>query len=450
MIPVGISRIPPQRLVAPPKKVAVGLLNMNDMMIGKTSDGGTVIQSKTNSLDSANGAYLANRYITTQSSYSGCYGSSSQIVDFRMTGSGAGVQLNTLSSYDLELGIQNTDGANALRILPTPYHFSRIELVIKGEVVDSYTTGRQTEMSILRRMPQREFQSVYPMLGYVDTAFTTTGVTIAAATIQYFRLPIKYLFPWLSKPILQGISAEIIFRFHFNPGNSVYYSTSASTGITLSSARVLLTGHILDADSQSLLIKASRSSTTYIPAMYSMYRSNNFGAIAANGTISRYTMQQDGWMAGVFIDLVDNATTTEDQITNLVGFQQYHLYDSNGQQINVQNVTSNEVYSNNAMIWGKSVPSSIFPVTVAIGTVTGASALRYPDAGPAQYFCDDYYNIFANINRYGSMKFNGQEQFDVQMGSGGATNLVINFYFDMLAIVTQWPGGDIDYGLYKS
>lgn len=411
-----------------------------------TSDKMKVIS--TAAFDGTNtGAFLAERQFQTQSSYAGALGSSVVQVDFDMT-SVTSTDLVSFMTYDLEMTIQNNDGANPLLLLPAVYTINQLQCLIDGKAVITFTSPRQIEHRMLGSLPQREFETSYSLYGYPNADFATTGFTVAAGANQKFRVPMHHIIGFLKQlPAIQTVTSKVTFRFFFNTGIAYRFSTLGnSTSLTVTDMKMIITGHVMAPGASAVLDSAISEAGVIVPAIFPQSTTHTFGPVGANGNTSKFTLNQSGWLAQLAVDLyATQQVNAEDIIQDLTGYQQFTFYDANGQPLNVSSTYNYQMYALNSHIYGMSSPPVVLPRTVASGNAVGYSSAQYVDVGPNLPFCDEIVAILDDTKRFGSFNLKGPEQIQIQAPSTGYTNLNVQIFFDFLATVQQFPNGKLQF-----
>ena len=204
-------------------------------------------------------------------------------------------------------------GAGNLYLTPTPYWFSRIEILYNSQVVESvepYDVATET----VSYLTDQEFKNVYASMNYGSDAGFGPAIALAANTPQTFNF---YLPLWASflncQPFIRGFKDAWRVRVTF--ANSIVASSNASgtlttaTGVTVALNNMYLyttEAQVSDAASAGLEA-AHRSGIIYRSIIRNKFATNE-ATIAAGSVYNRVLTTFSTDSAGLLAYVISNSS----------------------------------------------------------------------------------------------------------------------------------------------
>lgn len=364
---------------------------------------------------------------------------SENFIDFQIAGTGAQVAFDYYNKIFLEVTVLNGSGASALTVPPAWYMFSRIEMRVQDNPVKTYSYAQQMEDWFFSVCPRMEFQSSYELLGYpVDDFSSVAGFAIPASSSQTFFIPLHYLFTELVEGIpLAAIVTPITLRFYFNQGSGYYFSTSASTSLSVSTARIIASGQQLDGVGRTALTAMAKGSVIQVPCIQPQVRPFTFGAVTAGTSSGTVLSNVQGACAEFSMWLYTNGNPSTPQgKLGTTTYSEFIFNNQAGQLVNTGARTQQELftyfiesYGKEMVVYPQSIPSSTTPT------------LRYVDQGPRLSFCQHIVPTKRSLVRHGSFSLKGYETVQVTAPAGGyADARGLGFYYILAQFVVDAVG----------
>lgn len=444
---MSLAGVGPAQIAPSSDLIAASILSANGQKFvkGKPGTRPTITTARIAEGGTTSGSFLVEQAISTSTGPQGTLGSSIQMIDFIIAGTGAGSGIDIWNRYALEFTVAETGGNDDALVMPSAYAFDHIDLLFSsGTAVTTLQNGRHIEDSYLCKMNLEEWNSNYNLYGYSDPDFATAatnGFTIAAGTTQRFQLPLDLLYAWVKKiPYLGAVTTTVTLRFWTAQSSRYLYAASVSKTVTMKDIKVVVAGHRLLAGASDAIAMATRSTKTVIPSIFPIARSYNVGPVGADGLSSQITLNESGFTFRMMCDIYNAPPGAgETQITYLREYQQAIFRDIG------QTIVNN--YASYASQWGTLAaklfsnvsPTPLFPLTIWTGTIGGASQVvtaEYPDLGFNYCFCDKIVDILRDETRHGSYRLRKTETLEIQATSAGYTNLLVYVYFQKAASVT--------------
>jgi hypothetical protein len=402
-----------------------------------TVDGVPAILPTNSSTMLFGGVYEQSVTIQSPQGFSGVFLSSDTYTDFQIAGSGAASQVDFFDSMYLEFTVQNNDGANALKLPPAWYAFASIWLQVNGNQMAQYNSGQQLEDMYAKRAALIDHNHSYAQLGYPDATFAATGITIAASGSRTFLVPIHYLFPEWMKLDLAWIKDNVTLRFYWNAAAGYYWSTSASTTMSLTKLQIIAIGPQLAGEGSASLRAAGAASVVKIPCIIPQNRTFNLGALTATPSGNQITNLM-GALSQVRMWVYDSPPTTPQgkQVTDT--FDSWIFNSASGTPINQGNFFQYEVLQWQSKHYGKWM--RVLPQSVG-SSVAGAEVLKYIDQGPSISFCKEIASVVMNTSRHGAYSAVGSESISI---TGTYANGYVLAFFDVLGFV-RIANGNVSY-----
>lgn len=387
------------------------------------------------------GLFQTSSQLITLNNISSVLKASMQMLEFPIFGpQSTGYNFDVLNKLELEVTVQNTDGANTMSYLNMFNMLQRVELVINGTSVKEFNNCPMTIESLFHAVcPQREFIATAAQMGYGDAVFSTNGTPIPAASEQVFRLNLTHLFSELTAgyPCVM-VTDKVSLRVYFNPGAEWLISTSAANtaDINVSNVQCIAHGQKLTPPALSDLIASTAGKLLSIPCVLSIFYDYNLGAISAAGS-GRIPIQFAGPILGFqqWLYGAGSPTTPEGRYTGLSSYGEFFFYNSTGTLLNTVNTTKSQLKQLEAILWGPAL--TVYPTQTA-------TTDPYPDRGPIMPFCMHPVGGLRNVSRHGSYLCNGQEQFSIKppAGSTYASLRVLACYWTLGTFIIN-PSGSV-------
>lgn len=439
---MSISPTPPGSVVA---QTSLAVEGLQKTLVG----GQPAIVPSASSLMVFGGITRKTSTISTNNNIAASLGASPNFLDFQIAGSGAGLNFDYFNKILFEINIQNLSGVNPLIVPPAWYMFTSIEMRIDDNPVKSYTYPQQMEDMYFSVCPRFEYESTYELLGYPVSDFSSVaGFSIPVGGQQTFILPMHYLFSELVDGIpLRAIKSNITLRFNFNTATQYVFSTSLSTTLNVTNARITASGQQLAGEASDALFNMTKGTTIRVPCIQPQVRNIVFGGVADGALSSLQLSQIRGACVEISLWLYDNGipSTSNGRLATTT-FSEFDFVDQAGQPANTGERRQVELLTYQAEAYGKdqvvipqSVPSLVTPI------------LRYIDQGPRLSFCQHVVPTKRSIMRHGSYTLMGFENFAVKPPAGVTfTNAAALAFYYILATLNIDTMGNVTFVYQQS
>lgn len=387
------------------------------------------------------GLYQTSSQLTTLNSISSVLKASQQMVEIPIYGpQSSGYTFNVLNKLEIEVTVQNTDGANTMSYLNIFNMFQRIELVIDGGIQKEFNNCPMTIESIFHAVcPERELIATAADMGYGDAVFNANGTPIPAGGERVFRLNLSHLFSELTAgyPIVMTTS-KVSLKFYFNPGAEWLISTSAAgvADITVSNVQCIAHGQLLTPPALSDLVASTAGKLLSIPCILPIFYEYALNQVPSTGS-GRVPIQFSGPILGFqqWLYGAGAPVTSEGKYTGLSSYGEFFFYSSNGALLNITNTTKSQLKQLEALLWAPA--HTVYPTQTA-------TTDPYPDRGPILPFCMHPVGGLRNVSRHGAYNCNGQEAFSIRPPAGSTyTNLQVRVCYWMLGTYIINPDGTV-------
>jgi len=273
--------------------------------------------------------------VNTTDSYPGLFKSTPQYIDFNFPCGPSSNALNYLNSAYIMIPFTNGDGTNAMKLLPTPFWFSTMSLMINDQPVINYYPqgcmwGNNAVRSPAAATTRNEFEAV------TTTAAAYSVYSLAAGATKNFVIPLDNL-TFLDKGVLlQGIKSKISIRINFLPGSLILDSTSvaAYTSISVGTVQMICHGQKLAESIYQTALLQSQSVTTVIPIMQSYLKQVVAGPVTGGFASSSIIFNAQLLAAGMLFYVTESGAVKEAAIQP-ADLDFLTLYDASGQIYNL-------------------------------------------------------------------------------------------------------------------
>lgn len=236
----------------------------------------------------------------------------STYVDFDLNASG----VHRVDNAFFQVTITNTDGANALALVPLAFLISRVELLCNSATVAtlySQDLFLQTIMSDSEMLAVRGLSEGF-------TVNPTTGVlsadtsTIAASASRTYSLPIHTFLTQAFMPILKTNNMK--FRIYFNSGTTLVQSTSvaAYTAISYSAPTLFIQGRCYGRKTLDRLLEEYRKAPHMARCIIRRQQIINVGAVTAGSQYQQLLGALTGSYSLVRFSLLPSGAQQEQQL----------------------------------------------------------------------------------------------------------------------------------------
>jgi len=376
-------------------------------------DNGSISHDAVESIMTANGTVLAKsrnigrvkakgsatQSVMSQGSTSGIFANNNTATLSYLLPLGTSNQLDIVRNMVFEFTVTNTDGTgNALLMLPCQFWANIIQLSCAGSIFENlYPENFLIESTFLQENDEK-ILAKQTLENYVynaaTTGFNSSFVSIAdgASKTFYFSLNCS-----LNKAelFLSAINTQITIEIQFNP--APYLSTSLSTSVSMSSAKLIMSGIKFDEVVRNKLLQR----------------------YASNATSSLYLLPQREIIPGISLS---SATTSYIQVTSFSGQNLAALFVASRKN----GAAKEELYTYDllAEIDLKNSGSSVFLNSLKLREYTIMNLNNLPSSAS---FCENMVMMPFSVDPYNTLKI-GRES--------GWLTFSPNFSLEILSTVT--------------